>query len=224
MATKSTTTRTARPVKAASAKKSATAKKVAPSKKSAPAKKVAPAAKATAERAAAAAAPKGAAAPQAARRLPKVQIPTVRLPELSISKVQLPEIKMPEIKVPEIKMPEIKVPEIKVPEIKVPEPITTAQQHVVSAAKQAMARVNDRLDPSRRRTVVLERVERVERDTLQALERAMSRTAPVRERIELPFAPGVSKAVRANVEFAVKLAKRQADFAERVVKTLVPAA
>lgn len=213
MATKSTPTRTARPAKAAAAKTSAPAKKAAAAKKAAPAAKAAPA------RPTAAAAQKAAPAPRATRRLPKVQIPKVQIP-----KVRIPELSLPKVQFPELNVPEIKLPEIKLPEIKLPEPITTAQQHVVSVAKQAMSRVNDRLDPSRRRTVVLERVERAERDTLDALERAMSRTAPVRERIELPFAPGVGKAVRTNVEFAVKLAKRQADFAERVVKTLVPAA
>jgi hypothetical protein len=197
MATPSTPTRSTRPA----AKKAAT-KKATPVKKAAPNKAAAPTA--------AKVEPTATAAPtRAARRLPNVEIPKVRLPEVDFPKVQLPKFELPEIKVPEIK---------------VPEQLATVQQHVVSAAKQMAAQVNDRLDPSRRRTVVLERVERVERDALKALERAMSRTAPVRERIDLPFAPELGKAVRANVEFAVKLAKRQADFAERVVKTLVPAA
>lgn len=148
-----------------------------------------------------------------------MQVPKVRIPGITLPKVQLPKLGLPEIK-----MPEIKVPEIKVPEIKVPEQLATAQQHVVSTAKHMVAQVNDSIDPTRRRTVVLERVAQAEREALKALEDAMARTATVREKLELPFGAGVGKALRSNVEFAVTLARRQADFAKRVVKTLVPAA
>lgn len=125
---------------------------------------------------------------------------------------------------PKVQFPKLELPSITRPELSVPAQLTTAQQHVVSAVKQVIAQVNDRIDPTRRRTVVLERVDQAEREALKAIEGAMSRTASLRERIDLPFTADVGKAVRTNVEFAVTLAKRQADFAERVVKTLVPAA
>ncbi len=207
MATNTTPSRTTRPAaaKAATSTKAAPARKAPAAKKAAPAKKTAPAA-----------APQQAAAPaaRAARRLPKVQVP----------KVKLPEVKLPEVKLPKVQAPKVQLPKLELPELSVPAQFTTAQQHVVSAAKQVMAQVNDRIDPTRRRTVVLERVDRAEREALKALEGAMSRTASLRGRIDLPFTADLGKAVRTNVEFAVKLAKRQADFAERVVKTLVPAA
>lgn len=201
MATNTTPTRTARP----SAAKAATSTKAAPATKAPAAKKAAPAA-----------APQQAAAPaaRAARRLPKVQVP----------KLEVPKVKLPEVKLPKVQAPKVQLPKLELPELSVPAQFTTAQQHVVSAAKQVMAQVNDRIDPTHRRTVVLERVDRAEREALKALEGAMSRTASLRGRIDLPFTADLGRAVRTNVEFAVKLAKRQADFAERVVKTLVPAA
>jgi hypothetical protein len=213
MATNTTPTRTARP----SAAKAATSTKAAPATKAPAAKKTAPAKKApAAKKAAPAAAPQQAAAPaaRAARRLPKVQVP----------KLEVPKVKLPEVKLPKVQAPKVQLPKLELPELSVPAQFTTAQQHVVSAAKQVMAQVNDRIDPTHRRTVVLERVDRAEREALKALEGAMSRTASLRGRIDLPFTADLGRAVRTNVEFAVKLAKRQADFAERVVKTLVPAA
>jgi hypothetical protein len=228
MATNTTPTRTARP----SAAKAATSTKAAPATKAPAAKKTAPAKKApAAKKAAPAAAPQQAAAPaaRAARRLPKVQVPKlevpkVKLPEVKLPKVQAPKVKLPKVKLPKVQAPKVQLPKLELPELSVPAQFTTAQQHVVSAAKQVMAQVNDRIDPTHRRTVVLERVDRAEREALKALEGAMSRTASLRGRIDLPFTADLGRAVRTNVEFAVKLAKRQADFAERVVKTLVPAA
>lgn len=222
MATNTTPSRTTRPsaAKAATSTKAAPARKAPAAKKAAPAKKTAPAA-----------APQQAAAPaaRAARRLPKVQVPKLEIPKVKLPEVKLPEVKLPKVQAPKVKLPNVRAPKVQLPKLELPElsvpaQLTTAQQHVVSAAKQVMAQVNDRIDPTRRRTVVLERVDRAEREALKALEGAMSRTASLRGRIDLPFTADLGKAVRTNVEFAVKLAKRQADFAERVVKTLVPAA
>jgi hypothetical protein len=223
MATNTTPTRTARP----SAAKAATSTKAAPATKAPAAKKTAPAKKApAAKKAAPAAAPQQAAAPaaRAARRLPKVQVPKLEVPEVKLPEVKLPKVQAPKVKLPKVQAPKVQLPKLELPELSVPAQFTTAQQHVVSAAKQVMAQVNDRIDPTHRRTVVLERVDRAEREALKALEGAMSRTASLRGRIDLPFTADLGRAVRTNVEFAVKLAKRQADFAERVVKTLVPAA
>jgi hypothetical protein len=223
MATNTTPTRTARP----SAAKAATSTKAAPATKAPAAKKTAPAKKApAAKKAAPAAAPQQAAAPaaRAARRLPKVQVPKLEVPEVKLPEVKLPKVQAPKVKLPKVQAPKVQLPKLELPELSVPAQFTTAQQHVVSAAKQVMAQVNDRIDPTHRRTVVLERVDRAEREALKALEGAMSRTASLRGRIDLPFTADLGRAVRTNVEFAVKLAKRQADFAESVVKTLVPAA
>jgi hypothetical protein len=223
MATNTTPTRTARP----SAAKAATSTKAAPATKAPAAKKTAPAKKApAAKKAAPAAAPQQAAAPaaRAARRLPKVQVPKLEVPKVKLPEVKLPKVQAPKVKLPKVQAPKVQLPKLELPELSVPAQFTTAQQHVVSAAKQVMAQVNDRIDPTHRRTVVLERVDRAEREALKALEGAMSRTASLRGRIDLPFTADLGRAVRTNVEFAVKLAKRQADFAERVVKTLVPAA
>lgn len=159
-----------------------------------------------------------------AKKAPASKASATKATAPAASKARLPKVNLPKVNLPTLNVPTVNLPRVELPTITVPEQLTTAQQHVVAAAKQLAARLSDRLDPTHRRTVALQRVDRAQHGALEALEGLMTRTEAVRSKVELPFAEGVRTAVHSNAEFVATLARRQVEFGERVVKTLVPAA
>lgn len=83
--------------------------------------------------------------------------------------------------------------------------------------------VRAHLDPEVMRASVLERVDERQKAALATIKRGRATFDRYVPAVEIPGVPAVRKAVRANVDFAVKLTKKQADFVGKAVKAVVPA-
>lgn len=83
--------------------------------------------------------------------------------------------------------------------------------------------VRAHLDPEFVRTSILERVDERQKAALATIKRGRATLDRYVPAVEIPGVPAVRNAVRANVDFAVKLTKKQADFVGKAVKAVVPA-